>query len=428
MQFMIRRHFRVRAAAALAASLILSGSLLAGCAAAGQSQQDAQEAASEETTVEEAASEETAVEEAASEETAAEEASSEETAAEEAVEEATDFTIRVSALIGPGAMSMVNLLPEVPDQNAEAEQNTETDQSAEADQSTETEPTGIVLTASLQELIDQLKNEEIDAAILPANVAAVLYQQTEGGVLAADLCTVNTLTCVTGSGEISSLTDLAGKTVLMTGEGTSSEYVLKYLLKQSGVEDCSLTFSQSASDVAAQLMADPAGTIAFLPEPYATITLIGNAGIHRAFVLGTDQSGTNQPETDQAGMAQGIPGQVLAVRKAYAEAQPEELNRFLTAHQESIQAVLTDPETAAQRIAEYGMIEKATVAQEALPHCGLTYASGEEMKAALTSYLEALYSVSESTVGGELPGEDFYYISGQSSDQASEQNSDQDSE
>lgn len=372
MQFMIRRHFRVRTAAALAASLILSGSLLTGCAAAGPQ-----------------ATQETVTEEAASEEVASEET---------AVEEAANFTIRVGAPIGPGAMGLVNL---------------------QAD---------ISFTASLQELIDQLKNEEIDAAILPANVAAVLYQQTEGGVLAADLCTVNTLTCVTGSGEISSLTDLAGKTVLMTGEGTSSEYVLKYLLKQSGVEGCSLTFSQSASDIAAQLMADPAGTIAFLPEPYATITLIGNTAIHRAFVLGTDQPGTDQPETDQSGMAQEIPGQVLAVRRAYAEAHPEELNRFLTAHQESIQAVLADPETAAQRIAEYGMIEKATVALEALPHCGLTYASGEEMKAALTSYLEALYSVSESAVGGELPGEDFYYISGQNSEQASELNSDQSSE
>ncbi|MBQ9644395.1 MAG: ABC transporter substrate-binding protein, partial [Lachnospiraceae bacterium] len=381
---MIRRHFRVRAAI-----MILSGGLLTGCAAAGQSQPDAQEAVSEEV------AEEAAVDESTEEPAAAEDAGStesENTAADNA--QASGFTIRVGAPIGPGAMGLVNLLPELPDQSAEAEQNTETEQSAEADQSTETEPTGIVLTASLQELIDQLKNEEIDAAILPANVTAVLYQQTEGGVLAADLCTAGTLTCVTGSGEISSLSDLSGKTVLMTGEGTSSEYILKYLLKQSGVEDCSLTFSQSASDVAAQLMTDPAGTIAFLPEPYATITLIGNTGIHRAFVLGTDQSGTNQPETDQSGMAQGIPGQVLAVRRAYAEAQPEELNRFLTAHQESIQAVLADPETAAQRIAEYGMIEKATVAQEALPHCGLTYASGEEMKAALTSYLEALYSVS----------------------------------
>ena len=402
MQFMIRRHYTAGTAAVLAIIMILSGSLLTGCAAA-----DPQ--ATQETVTEEAVSEEVA-----SEETAAEEASSEETAAEEAVEEATDFTIRVSALIGPGAMGLVNL---------------------QAD---------ISFTASLQELIEQLKNEEIDAAILPANVAAVLYQQTEGGVLAADLCTVNTLTCVTGSGEVSSLPDLSGKTVLMTGEGTSSEYVLKYLLKQSGVEGCSLTFSQSASDIAAQLTADPAGTIAFLPETYATITLIGNTGIHRAFVLGTDQSGTNQPETDQSGMTQGIPGQVLAVRRAYAEAHPEELNRFLAAHQESIQAVLADPETAAQRIAEYGMIEKATVALEALPHCGLTYASGEEMKAALTSYLEALYSVSESAVGGELPGEDFYYIpeqaseqksaqdlqqvSGENAEQTAEQDSEQDSE
>ena len=33
----------------------------------------------------------------------------------------------------------------------------------------------------------------------------------------------------------------------------------------------------------------------------------------------------------------------------------------------------------------------------------------EEMKNVLSGYLEALYSVNESSVGGELPGDDFYY-------------------
>ena len=257
-----------------------------------------------------------------------------------------------------------------------------------------------ILYDSMQELADQFRQEELDAAILPANIAAVLYQQTEGGVLAADLCTLNSLTCVTGSEDIHSVKDFAGRTVVMTGQGTAAEYSLKYLLKLCGIENCTILFASDGLEIAGLLRADPAGTIALLPEPFATVTVIGNDAVKSVFVL------TEEWEALAGGR---MPGNVLAVRKSYAEENAEELAKLLSAHEAGTFAAQADPEATAQRIARYGMIDKATVAREALPQCRLVCASGEEMKNVLSGYLEALYSVNESSVGGELPGDDFYY-------------------
>ena len=425
---------RIRSSCAVTAAAVLTAlGLLAGCAqtappAAPGSEEQAAEAgavqAAEETAPEgtEAAA---PSEEAATEAADAAEASSE--AAQEAPEIdelalSAELTIRVGMLKNPGAFGLVAVMdaqeidgevktPE--EQEIEGETGTEETQEQpgqpeagqEEPETSEEEPetvasSNFILYDSMQELADQFRQEELDAAILPANIAAVLYQQTEGGVLAADLCTLNSLTCVTGSEDIHSVKDFAGRTVVMTGQGTAAEYSLKYLLKLCGIEDCTILFASDGLEIAGLLRADPAGTIALLSEPFATVTVIGNDAVKPVFAL------TEEWEALAGGR---MPGNVLAVRKSYAEENAEELAKLLSAHEAGTFAAQADPEATAQRIARDGMIVKATVAREALPQCRLVCASGEEMKNVLSGYLEALYSVNESSVGGELPGDDFYY-------------------
>ncbi|MBQ6362670.1 MAG: ABC transporter substrate-binding protein [Lachnospiraceae bacterium] len=439
---------RIRSSCAVTAAAVLTAlGLLAGCAqtappAAPGSEEQAAEAgavqAAEETAPEgtEAAA---PSEEAATEAADAAEASSE--AAQEAPEIdeqalSAELTIRVGMLKNPGAFGLVAVMdaqeiegeaktPDAqeiegeagteetqdgPDQPEAGREETETSREGpeagqEEPETSEEEPetvasSNFILYDSMQELADQFRQEELDAAILPANIAAVLYQQTEGGVLAADLCTLNSLTCLTGSEDIHSVKDFAGRTVVMTGQGTAAEYSLKYLLKLCGIEDCTILFASDGLEIAGLLRADPAGTIALLPEPFATVTVIGNDAVKPVFAL------TEEWEALAGGR---MPGNVLAVRKSYAEENAEELAKLLSAHEAGTFAAQADPEATAQRIARYGMIDKATVAREALPQCRLVCASGEEMKNVLSGYLEALYSVNESSVGGELPGDDFYF-------------------
>ena len=61
-------------------------------------------------------------------------------------------------------------------------------------------------------------------------------------------------------------------------------------------------------------------------------------------------------------------------------------------------------------MAEAGIIEKAPVAQKAIPYCGIVCIDGEEMKTMLSGYLNVLFEQDASSVGGKLPDDGFYYI------------------
>ena len=69
----------------------------------------------------------------------------------------------------------------------------------------------------------------------------------------------------------------------------------------------------------------------------------------------------------------------------------------------------TNTADAAQLVADYGIVPKAEVAEKALPACNIVYIAGDEMKADLSGYLQVLYDADAASVGGAMPGDDFYY-------------------
>ena len=55
-------------------------------------------------------------------------------------------------------------------------------------------------------------------------------------------------------------------------------------------------------------------------------------------------------------------------------------------------------------------IIKAAVAKQALPYCNIVCITGQEMKDAAQGFLTVLFGANPSSIGGALPGEDFYYL------------------
>lgn len=239
---------------------------------------------------------------------------------------------------------------------------------------------------------------DVDIALIPANLAAVLYKRTEGGIAVVDINTLGVLYCVTGDASIKSVKDLAGKTVVLTGQGTTPEYALRYLLEKNGVTDCELEFKSEATEVAATLAADPT-RIAVLPQPFATVAQVQNTELHEAFSL-TDEW---DAVSDDSRMLTGV----TVVRKAFLNENPLAVERFIAEHAASASAEDADK---AALIVKYGIIEKEPVANKALPKCGIVCIYGEEMKSALSGYLGVLFAADTKAVGGELPGDDFYYV------------------
>lgn len=272
---------------------------------------------------------------------------------------------------------------------------------SEEEQAEEPEYHFNMVTAS-DELSAKLLSDELDIALIPANMASILYNKTEGKIQVLDINTLGVLYLVTAQEDVSSVADLAGKTVYSTGKGQTPEYVLNYLLAANGLteDDVTVEYKSEATEVVSVLAQDTSA-IGVLPQPFATVACQQNENLKLASDL--------TAEWDKTGTGMLVTG-VTVAKKDFVEANPELIRDFLDEHEDSAEYVNEDVAGAAELVAAYGIIEKAPVAEKAIPKCNITYIDDEEMKAALSGYLQVLYDQDPTSVGGALPADDFYYI------------------
>lgn len=369
---------------------VLAVSMLAGCGASTTPQATTAavtEAAADARATSAAAEETTAAEtaqatEAAAETTAAAEKTEETSAAEVlTIGEASDDVLRVGSLKGPTTMGLVNLMSEV-------------ESGAKSGYSFE-------MQSQPDVIMSELVSGKLDIALLPANVAAVAYNKTNHGVSAIDINTLGVLYCVSGDESVKSVKDLAGKTVLSTGQGASPEYVLNYLLEKNGVTDCDVQFKSEATEIAALLKQD-SSQIAILPQPFVTVATAQNDQLKVAFSL-TDEWKSVSPDSK---LLTGV----TVVRNEVLENRAAEVDQFIADHQASTEKAGTDVDATAELVAKYGIIAKAPVAKKALPNCNIVAIAGDEMKTDLAGYLQVLFDANPKSVGGTMPDDGFYYI------------------
>ena len=199
--------------------------------------------------------------------------------------------------------------------------------------------------------------------------------------------------------------DLKGRTIYLTGKGTTPDYVLRYLLAENGLteDDCKLEYRSEATEVAALLSQDPEA-VGLLPQPFVTAACAQNEAL--SVVLDMNQEWTKLQGEEGSCMVTGV----TVVRKDFLEDHEEAVKKFMKAHQGSAKKVNSEPEIGAGLAVEAGIIAKETIAQKAIPACNITYIDGEAMRQALSGYLSVLYEQNPVAVGGELPMEDFYYV------------------
>ncbi len=296
---------------------------------------------------------------------------------------AEEVTVRVGSLKGPTSIGLAKLRSD-----------------SEAGQSDGSY--AFTLETDASALLTAMVNEELDIALIPANAASIWYNRLEGGVTCLDVNTLGVLYVIAADGSIASIEDLAGRTIYLPGQGTSPDYVLQYLLSQHGMslEDVTVEYQSEATEVIAALTADPEG-IGLLPQPSVTAALGQLEGFAIALDL-TEEWG----KVCDTGLLTGV----TVVRTAFLNEHPEAVGAFLAAHEASAAYVSEDVAAVAQLVEEYGIMASAAVAEKAIPSCNVTFIAGEEMRDMVSGYLQVLYDLDPSSVGGALPDEAFYYL------------------
>lgn len=360
-------------AAALAGTIALSG-----CAKSSDKQ-----ASSAETTIAETESSKEAS--AASTETS-EESADQSSNASENNENASGAAVRVGSLKGPTSMGLAELMD-----RAEKGEN-ENDYT-------------FTMAGKADELVGSVANGDLDIVLVPANVASILYTKTQGNVNVIDINTLGVLYVVASDDSISSMEDLKGKTLYMTGKGTTPEYVMNYLLSENGLTDGDVTleFKSEAAEVASVLKED-SSAVGVLPQPFATAACIQNEALKPVLDLTEQWNLLNKENGSQL-----VTG-VTIVRSDFLKENEEAVKLFMEDHKASAAYTSEHLDEAAEMVAALGIVEKAPIAKKAMPACNIVCITGEEMKSALSGYLSVLEAADAKSIGGQLPGDDFYYL------------------
>ncbi len=247
---------------------------------------------------------------------------------------------------------------------------------------------------------------EFDIAMVASNMAANLYNKTDGDVRILALGTQGVLHILEGSGgtAIQSMADLKGKTIYATGQGANPEYILRHLLAENGMDpdkDVEIVFADP-TEISAKLLSGEIDT-AMLPVPAATAAIAKSQGSVR------DAIDLTQAWNDLDNGSQLIMSAVVA-RADFIEEHPQAVQTFLREYEGSVTYVRDNPELAGELVAQLGIAPSATIAQQAIPQCNLVFLSGADMKPAISGYFEVLYSIDPTAVGGALPDDGIYYV------------------
>ncbi len=261
------------------------------------------------------------------------------------------------------------------------------------------------LAGSADELTPRFIKGELDIICVPANLAAVLYNKTGGEVVTLAVNTLGVLYIVENGGEtVQSMADIKGKTIVAAGKGSTPEFGLRYLLEQSGLDpdkDVTIDWKSEHAECVAALAAGTAD-IALLPQPFVAVAQGKLEELRVALDLTAEWDALDNGSAMITGVA--------VARRDIVEQRPELVDIFLKSYTASVDWVNENTAGAAELVAANGIIESPAIAEKALPHCNIVCLTGQEMFDKLSGYLSVLAEAASESVGGKLPGDDFYYV------------------
>ena len=289
----------------------------------------------------------------------------------------TDVTVNIGVLKGPTGMSAAWLM----DQN---------------EQKLSANEYNFTVAGTPDAITGQLINGDMDIAALPTNAISALYNKTEGKISVLGVNALGVLYILENGNSINSVSDLAGKTVLASGKGSTAEYVLNYILEKNGVI-AEIVWAAEHSE-AATLALKGDYDIVMLPEPFVTNVTAKSDAFRVALDLTEEWEALGSGELTMGG---------IAVRTAFLEEHPDAVKAFVDEYGKSVAFTNSQPEDAAKLIAKYE-IAAEEVAKNAIPRCNIVWLHGKDYKAVLENFLGVVYNANPAGIGGKMPGNDFY--------------------
>lgn len=266
----------------------------------------------------------------------------------------------------------------------------------------------LVLWADQNQLRAIVAGGEADFVTMPSNNAAIFYNNGLNLQL-LDIAAWTASFGVSADETIMSLSEAAGKRIVIPFEGSVPDLLFQYVAAANGLDpaaDFDVQYTPNPQQ-AAQMLVGGQADVAILPEPLATAVLLSTAStdapLRRVFSLADEWTAVTDDDsrTPLTGTV-ALPG-VLD--------QPDVIAAFQSEYALAVEWVIAHPEDAGQ------------LAEEHLPELGLPAkpvtlslqqtdwddVPAEDARADIESFFTRLMELSPDVVGGRLPDDGFYY-------------------
>ncbi len=265
------------------------------------------------------------------------------------------------------------------------------------------------VSASPDVLLPKLLKGEIDIGILPVNAAAKVYNANNGALMLAGITGNGMMSIVSKDSSISSLEGLKGKKLTVAGQGSTPEYLIRYLIQESGIEIGSdenaieLDFSIPTAEIAPALIS---GKIehALLVEPFASVAIMQDASKEVTRVIDIQEV-----YMEISGNTENYPVTALVVRSDFAKENAKVLTAFLESVEMSIDWVNANPSDAGALVEKHSLGLKAPIVTRSIPTSSLQWTPATEAKESIEDLLGLFLESNPDSIGGKLPDTGFYF-------------------
>lgn len=248
---------------------------------------------------------------------------------------------------------------------------------------------------------------DYDICTLPSNIGPVLYNNHElkNEYRVISVNNLGVLYVITTDVSVQGFDSLAGRTVYAYGEGGTPEYTVEALLKKAGYEGTfNLEFKPTPFEILNMLI-DVPNTVAILPQPFVALakTMVSDA-VYVPIDITAEWDKAFADDGSQAVTTTTI------VNKQFLEEHEQAVVEYLVRAGESVAWSQQNMDEAASRQVDLETFLNNDVAAAAMPYIDMVNLVGEEMRTALSGFVRELFDANPDSVGGAMPGEDFYYL------------------